>query len=219
MSNAPGTCASSSQPLSAIRVTRSSRPMGGDVARRPGQRVGREVDADAVGVRIFLERGDEQAARAGAEVEDRQRSGAIGIGARDFFDQCLRVGARDQHAGADGEVETPEFLVAGDVGERLAQRPAGDEVDSKKKGFPPCPVLPPARRLSVRRLAYVAGNSSRASSARKIVADCAAGFQARAAAAADRVTLINFRIPWRRGGRPGRLAPARRRSRRGRRPR
>ncbi len=40
----------------------------------------------------------------------------------------LRIGPRNEHAGADLECERPEFLVAGDVGNRLAACTAGQEL-------------------------------------------------------------------------------------------
>ena len=58
---------------------------------------------------------------------DRQcASGALRSGTRRkrLLDQGFGIGARHQHAGTDLEIQAPEFLVAGDVGEGLVRRRA-----------------------------------------------------------------------------------------------
>ena len=51
-----------------------------------------------------------------------QRRGTVRHQPQRLLDQGLGIGARHQHAGADFEIQAPEFLVAGDIGEGLARR-------------------------------------------------------------------------------------------------
>src|SRR5581483_4452998 len=97
------------------------------IAPRVAERGGGAVDSSTFGVGVFAKGSDHQAARTGAEVENRERDRPIRIVRNELLDQCLGLGARDQHAGPDREIETPELFAADDESERLARSAAGDE--------------------------------------------------------------------------------------------
>jgi hypothetical protein len=71
--------------------------------------------------------GHGQASAAGADVRDRGRGHAIRNELERGFDNQLGFGPGDEHRRRDLEGEIPELLAAGDVRDRLAPRPAGDE--------------------------------------------------------------------------------------------
>ncbi len=80
-----------------------------------------------VALRPLGERGEQQRARSGAEIEDTARTRRAGEMRDRRLDQRLAVRARDQHAGGDAELDRPEGARAGDVSERLARGAAGDQ--------------------------------------------------------------------------------------------
>ena len=75
----------------------------------------------------MIERGEQQGAGAGAEIEDAARSAGAGEMIDRGLDQRLAVGARDEYAGADLQVDRPEGAGAGEIGDRLVARAAVDE--------------------------------------------------------------------------------------------
>ena len=64
---------------------------------------------------------DGQASASRAGVGDGQRPAAVAQELDRGFDDQLGGRARDEHGRRDLEVEIPEFLPAGDVGDRLAR--------------------------------------------------------------------------------------------------
>jgi hypothetical protein len=94
-----------------------------------GQRggFGQKVDADPEGCGEFDQRCQQQAAGAGAQVEDAPHRGAVGAGGDGGGDQGFAVGAGDQGGGRDLQLEGPERLLADQEGERLAGGAAGDQ--------------------------------------------------------------------------------------------
>ena len=86
-----------------------------------------DIDAEADRAGKFGEERGQQAARAGAEVE-QLRAGREPRGVREHrLDQGLALWPRHQRGIVDGEVETPELAPAGEVGDRLARSAAPDE--------------------------------------------------------------------------------------------
>jgi hypothetical protein len=69
-----------------------------------------------------------QTSAAGAHVCDRQRRVAIGKQLERGLDDQLRLGAGNEDRRRDLECQVPELLAAGDIGDRLASGPAGDEL-------------------------------------------------------------------------------------------
>jgi hypothetical protein len=69
-----------------------------------------------------------QTSAAGAHVCDRQRRVAIGKQLERGLDNQLRLGAGNEDRRRDLECQVPELLAAGDIGDRLASGPAGDEL-------------------------------------------------------------------------------------------
>ena len=69
-----------------------------------------------------------QASAAGADVRDRQRRVGIGKQLERSLDDQLGLGAGNEDRRRDFERQVPELLASGDVGNRLAPRPAGDEL-------------------------------------------------------------------------------------------
>ncbi len=100
---------------------------GGGVAGGEVRCRGREIRAEAEGGGEFGQGGQEQAAGAGAEVEDSGDRVPI----REMGERCLDEGFGirpwDQGGGGDGDIDGPEPLAAGDVGQRFTCRAAGDE--------------------------------------------------------------------------------------------
>ncbi len=92
------------------------------------QRFGRHVGGDQGGARAFVRQRHGQASAAGADVRDRQRRVDIGKQLERGLDNQLRLGAGNEDRRRDFERQVPELLAAGDVGNRLAPRPAGDEL-------------------------------------------------------------------------------------------
>ena len=90
--------------------------------------------------RAFVRQRDGQAAAAGADVGDRQRRVAIGQQLERGLDDQLGLGPGNQHGRRDLERETPELLAAGDVGERFARRPPGDELVVARRRNGPAPA-------------------------------------------------------------------------------
>src|SRR6185437_4746684 len=69
----------------------------------------------------------QQAARAGAEIEDAQLGAAIGDRRERSLDQGLAVGARIQRFRRELEIEAPEFAPASEARERLVPGAAADQ--------------------------------------------------------------------------------------------
>ena len=77
---------------------------------------------------LFVRQGHSQTSAARAHVCDRQRRLAIGKQLERGLDDQLRLGAGNEDRRRDFERQIPELLAAGDIGDRLAPRPAGDEL-------------------------------------------------------------------------------------------
>lgn len=92
------------------------------------QRVGGHVGGDKGGARAFVREGHGQTSAAGAHVCYRQRLVSIGKQLERGLDDQLRLGAGYEDRRRDFEGQIPELLAAGDIGDRLAPRPAGDEL-------------------------------------------------------------------------------------------
>ena len=113
-------------------VAAQERGAGGE-AERGGVRGGESgggglaVHADAESLRELGQRGEQQAAGAGAQVQDLARGRAVGEGLASGLDQGFRIGAGDQRGGGDCEVEAPELTVAQNIGQWLPCRSAGDQ--------------------------------------------------------------------------------------------
>ena len=137
---------------------RQAEPLG--VAARHLQRAGRNVDREDGRRRKQLGQRQRDGARAGADVghagrRDNRRSlddrvpvpsrerlrgvHAAGQPLARHLDQRLGVGARDQHARVDGELQPPELFLADQVGDRLAglapldERADGGELVGQKR--------------------------------------------------------------------------------------
>ncbi len=87
----------------------------------------RAVQADAESARELVQRREQKAAGAGAEVNDAGGRCAVGEGGERGLDQGLRFRARDQRGGGDGEVQAPELAPAEQVGERFVGGAAGNQ--------------------------------------------------------------------------------------------
>jgi len=96
------------------------------VAFGDGERGGRDIQGDELGLRQFLGEGDGDAAGAGAHVGNGEAGAVVFIGAAgaEFaegetiegdFDEMLGFRTRDQDVRSDFEGETPEFLFAGEM--------------------------------------------------------------------------------------------------------
>jgi hypothetical protein len=72
--------------------------------------------------------GHGQTSAAGAHVCYRQRLVSIGKQLERGLDDQLRLGAGYEDGRRDFEGQIPELLAAGDIGDRLAPCPAGDEL-------------------------------------------------------------------------------------------
>src|SRR5207245_1136065 len=115
------------------------RPAGRAERRRvePGGtgRAGRQLDADAPRLRIFRQQRQQQAAGAGAEIEEAIGRAAIGEARQHRLDEDLAFRPRLERVGRQGEVETPELALARYPAERLARRDAvADRRDSRLLG-------------------------------------------------------------------------------------
>ena len=89
------------------------------VAPRGRYRARQNVDADAGGVGKFGEKGQQQRAAAGAEIDRAQGSIAAGNMIQRRFDQGFAIRARIERVGREIEIETPEFALAANAGIRL----------------------------------------------------------------------------------------------------
>ena len=74
----------------------------------------------------LIERGEQQRAWAGAEIEDRRGCALVEMLDRGF-DQRLAVGTRDEGARSDLQLDRPEGARAGDVGDGLVSQAALEE--------------------------------------------------------------------------------------------
>src|SRR5579862_4602265 len=104
-----------------------SEPMFLDIAMRPGQCLVCAVHADAPRVRVFMQGRNEKTARTRPQIEDVQRRRTVRKTREHLLDQRLGFRPGDKRAGTDREIEAPEFLAAGDVGDGLACNAASDE--------------------------------------------------------------------------------------------
>ena len=109
-----------------MKRARSAMPSAFGIGARIVERCGGAVDAEAVASGHSSSAASSNVPGPGAEVEDR-RGRAAGEMRDRGLDQRLAVGARDQRAGADREVDRPEAAGAGDVGDRLVREAAVDE--------------------------------------------------------------------------------------------
>lgn len=92
------------------------------------QRFGGHVSGDEGGARAFVRQRYSQTSAAGADVRDRERRVTIGEQLERRFHDQLRLGAGNEDGRRDFERQIPELLASGDIGDRLAPRPAGDEL-------------------------------------------------------------------------------------------
>ena len=83
--------------------------------------------ASTVARRPFVRQGDRDAAAAGADVRDRERTMPIGMELERGLDDQLGLGPRNQDCGRHLERQAPELARADDVGERLAGGAPGDQ--------------------------------------------------------------------------------------------
>ena len=95
----------------------------------PRQRDGRgaAIDADPDRTGELAQERYEQAARAGAEIEQAGAGRKVRRACQHRFDDRLGLGPRHQRRAVDGELEAPEFANTREVGERLAPGAAADE--------------------------------------------------------------------------------------------
>jgi len=116
----------------AKQVRQDEADAGGDPEPRPippgdVQGVGGDVAGHKRGARPFVRQRHSKTSAAGAHVCDRQRRVAIGKQLERGLDDQLRLGAGYEDRRRDLERQVPELLAAGDIGDRLASGPAGDE--------------------------------------------------------------------------------------------
>lgn len=92
------------------------------------QRFGGHVGGHEGGARPFVRQRHRQTSAAGADVGDRERRVTIGKQFESGFHDQLRLGAGNEDRRRDFERQIPELLAPGDIGDRLAACPAGDEL-------------------------------------------------------------------------------------------
>src|ERR1700728_1929198 len=80
----------------------------------------RVVNADSDAVRTRFQQSHDQASGPGTDIENPELCFYARKVVRRRFDERLGFRPWDKHAGTNIEFKTPEFLPAGDVGERLA---------------------------------------------------------------------------------------------------
>jgi hypothetical protein len=112
-------------PVGADDVRAAGQAEGGGVFGGQGSCGRVPVDPETPRLLEFGERGEQEAAGAGAEVEDC--ANAVWAQRERGLDQGLAVGAGDEGGGRDPEPKAPELLVAEDERQRLPRGPAGDE--------------------------------------------------------------------------------------------
>ena len=98
----------------------------GGVALGISQRLSRRVDAQPARLAAIAQRGEQQGARPGAEIEHRGRPLAAEMRDR-RLDQRLAVRPGHEHARTDRQPDRPEIAPADDVGDWLVREPALDQ--------------------------------------------------------------------------------------------
>ena len=89
-----------------------------DVPGRDRERRLGAIDSEDVCLGELVSECDGDAAGAGADVDD-SKAAVPPSSPKGLFDDELGLGPRDQHAGGDVELETPEFPVTDDEGDRF----------------------------------------------------------------------------------------------------
>ena len=113
--------AASSQ-LAAMKPARAADAQPAGVGGGAGERGGAYVGADALGAGQLGEQGEEDAAGAGAEIEQPERPLAPALPIDDGesrLDQRLGVGTRVEHRGVDAEGPAVELAAPHDARHRL----------------------------------------------------------------------------------------------------
>ena len=111
--------ADESRPISQVQHRRI-------VSGKPGCRRG-AVDTDTERSAEFRECRQQEAAGAGAQVQDQRGRRPMGKGDEGGLDQGFRFGTRDQGRGRYRKVEAPELTVAEDQRERLVREAADQQ--------------------------------------------------------------------------------------------
>ena len=101
------------------------QPQPRQIVPRGARRALGPVHPYSEGGGIFHQQRREDRPRAGAEIEDAQRRGAVGPQGEGFLHQGFRIRARHQGLGGEGEGQAPEFLLAQDARHRLPGDAAG----------------------------------------------------------------------------------------------
>ena len=98
-------------------------------AHWPRRREGAEgqVDPEAGGLRQFVQERDQEAARAGAEIDDAQGRLPVGKEVEGGLDEGLGVGPRHQGLGREAKGQAPELPLADDPRHRLMGEAAAGE--------------------------------------------------------------------------------------------
>jgi hypothetical protein len=116
--------------------------VAGGVASCHGDGSRRDVGGDDARARKFLREHDREHTAAGADVDEQRLGRRIDDVAhlQGRFDDQLGLGTRDEHVGRHLEVDPPELAGADDVGNRLAPKPARDEMfvveqERARRGF------------------------------------------------------------------------------------
>ena len=108
-----------------------ARGIGSGQRRRPRH----QIHPDPEGAWPLGQHRQQQAARAGAEVQHPQRRPGLGEGVQRGLDQGFGIGARDQRGRGDREVQGPEPLGAEDMRHRHRIEPRGERRSEPRGGL------------------------------------------------------------------------------------
>ncbi len=115
-----------SEQVSAGKCDASADLMRVGILLGNGQNCWCPIDRPYPRVRQFGRKGDGNAAAARPNIEDAWSDyPGRGQQAESRFNDDLRIGTWNKHAGVDLKIQRPEFLVAGDIGQRLTLGTAG----------------------------------------------------------------------------------------------